>query len=257
MSDQLILCDNVSLTLPVRNTKPNYAAKAIASAFTGGILKGNSRSASISALSNITLEIKEGERIALIGHNGAGKTTFLRLISGIFAPTEGNLFIKKYATPLIDKSFIIDPDLTGYEVCTAHYLKSWGSKSFLKRKNEGGSHYDLFLKDILDFSELGEFMSTPVSSYSDGMKTRLMFALITSFSHPLLAMDEGIAAGDRFFMDRANKRFEEFLSETSTLILASHDEALLRRFTKRGIVFEKGRCIFDGSLSDALEFYGS
>ena len=99
-------------------------------------------------------------------------------------------------------------------------------------------------------------MSTPVSSYSDGMKTRLMFALITSFSHPLLAMDEGIAAGDRFFMDRANKRFEEF-SETSTLILASHDEALLRRFTKRGIVFEKGRCIFDGSLSDALEFYGS
>ena len=95
MSDQLILCDNVSLTLPVRNTKPNYAAKAIASAFTGGILKGNSRSASISALSNITLEIKEGrERDALIGHNGAGKTSFLRLISGIFAPTEGNLFIK-------------------------------------------------------------------------------------------------------------------------------------------------------------------
>ena len=253
MYNELILCNDVSLSLPVRSTRSRYAAKAVASAFTGGVLKGNDRLARVSALSNVTLSIKEGERIALIGHNGAGKSTFLRLISGIFTPTSGNMYVKQFATPLIDKSFIIDADLTGYEVCTAHYLKINGTLAFLKGSQN--ISFDDFLKDILEFSELGDFMSTPVSSYSDGMKTRLMFALITSFPHKLLAMDEGIAAGDRFFMDKANKRFEEFLAYTSTLILASHDEALLKRFTTRGIVFEKGRCLFDGSLEEALNFY--
>lgn len=255
MKDDLILCNDVSLSLPVRSTRSRYAAKAVASAFTGGVLKGNDRLANVSALSNVTLSIKEGERIALIGHNGAGKSTFLRLISGIFTPTSGSMYVKNYATPLIDKSFIIDADLTGYEVCTAHYLKINGTSAFFKGANDNS--YENFLKDIFEFSELGEFMGTPVSSYSDGMKTRLMFALITSFPHKLLAMDEGIAAGDRFFMDKANKRFEEFLASTSTLILASHDEALLKRFTSRGVVFEKGRCVFDGKLNDALNFYHS
>lgn len=253
MKDDLILCNDVSLSLPVRSTRSRYAAKAVASAFTGGVLKGNDRLANVSALSNVTLSIKEGERIALIGHNGAGKSTFLRLISGIFTPTSGSMYVKDFATPLIDKSFIIDADLTGYEVCTAHYLKINGTSAFFKGTNDNS--YENFLKDIFEFSELGEFMGTPVSSYSDGMKTRLMFALITSFPHKLLAMDEGIAAGDRFFMDKANKRFEDFLASTSTLILASHDEALLNRFTSRGVVFEKGRCVFDGKLKDALNFY--
>ena len=253
MKDDLILCNDVSLSLPVRSTRSRYAAKAMASAFTGGVLKGNDRLANVSALSNVTLSIKEGERIALIGHNGAGKSTFLRLISGIFTPTSGRMYIKNFATPLIDKSFIIDPDLTGYEVCTAHYLKINGTSAFFRSSKD--KSYENFLKDIFEFSELGEFMGTPVSSYSDGMKTRLMFALITSFPHKLLAMDEGIAAGDRFFMDKANKRFEEFLASTSTLILASHDEALLKRFTSRGVVFEKGRSVFDGKLEDALNFY--
>ena len=253
MKEDLILCNDVSLSLPVRSTRSRYAAKAMVSAFTGGVLKGNHRLAKVSAISNLTLSIKEGERIALIGHNGAGKSTFLRLISGIFTPSSGNMYVKSFATPLIDKSFIIDADLTGFEVCTAHYLKVNGTSAFLKGSKN--NDYDDFLKDIFEFSELGEFMGTPVSSYSDGMKTRLMFALITSFPHKLLAMDEGIAAGDRFFMDKANKRFEKFLAYTSTLILASHDEALLKRFTSRGIVFEKGRCVFDGKLVDALDYY--
>ena len=114
-----------------------------------------------------------------------------------------------------------------------------------------------FIKSIEEFSELGDFLSTPISTYSEGMKTRLTFALITSFSHPLLAMDEGIATGDRFFMDKAIQRFDKFLESSSTLILASHDEKLLKRFTKRGVVLQKGTCVFDGKLSDALKFYRS
>ena len=104
----------------------------------------------IETLKNINIKINEGDRIAIVGHNGAGKTTFLRLISGIFAPSSGTFLARRYATPLIDKSFIIDLDLTGYEVCTAHYLKSKGSNAFFKRIKGEDDTYQRFLKDVID-----------------------------------------------------------------------------------------------------------
>lgn len=241
-----IICKNVTLQLPVRTSRRRSAARSVASAFTGGILQGNQRVTTIKALSDVTVTIKSGEKVALIGHNGAGKSTFLRLSSGIFVPTSGQIIMPQPATPLIDKSFIVDTDLTGFEVCRAHYLKNNGSKNL---------PYASFLDDVLSFTELGEFLSAAVSSYSDGMRTRLMFALITAFPHAVLAMDEGIAAGDRFFIDKASNRFDDFLTRSSTLLIASHDESLLQRFTTRGIVFEKGAIVFDGPLSDALSYY--
>lgn len=241
----VISCRNVSLDLPVRSTRPSYAIKSIKSAITGGVLKGKNRNTFIRSLNCINLDIREGERIALIGPNGAGKSTFIRLISGIFAPTSGKIKLTNFATPLIDKSFFIDLDLSGYDACKA---------SFLRYSNKGDSFKE-FIKNIEEFSELGEFLSTPVSTYSEGMRTRLMFALTTSFVHPLLAMDEGIATGDRFFIKKALSKFEDFLKSSSTLILASHDDQLLKRFTERGIVFKKGMCVFDGKLEKALDFY--
>ena len=246
MSKKIIIsCKNIQLNLPVKASRPRYALKDFASSITGGNLKGNKTQTYIQALNKLNLEVKEGERIALIGPNGSGKTTLIRLLSGIFSPTSGSLTLKQYAMPLIDKSFFIDLDLSGYDACKAQYLRY----AFKDLK------FNDFIKNIEEFSELGDFLSTPISTYSEGMKTRLMFALITSFSHPLLAMDEGIATGDRFFIDKAIKRFDKFLKSSSTLILASHDEKLLRRFTKRGIVLQKGTCIFDGKLSEALKFY--
>ena len=241
----LVSCENVGIDLPVKATRPSYAVKAFASAFTGGTLKGNDRSAYVRALSGLNLEIKEGERIALIGPNGSGKSTFIRLLSGIFAPSHGIMKIKKYAMPLIDKSFFIDLDLTGYDACQAQFL----------RHSRNGESFKEFIRKIENFTELGDFLSTPVSTYSEGMRTRLMFALTTSFIHPLLAMDEGIATGDRFFIKKALHRFEEFLKSSSTLILASHDNNLLRRFTNRGIVLKKGQIIFDSDIEDSLNFY--
>ena len=245
MNNIIVSCEEVGIDLPVKATKPSYAVKAFASAFTGGTLKGNDRSAYVRALSGLNLEIREGERIALIGPNGSGKSTFIRLLSGIFAPTSGSMKIKKYATPLIDKSFFIDLDLTGYDACQAQFL----------RYSQKGDSFKKFISSIETFTELGDFLSTPISTFSEGMRTRLMFALTTHFVHPLLAMDEGIATGDRFFINKALNRFEEFLKSSSTLILASHDNNLLKRFTKRGIVLKKGKLIFDSDIEDALNFY--
>ena len=248
MSKKIIIsCENIQLNLPVKTSRPSYALKDFASSITGGNLKKDKSQTYIQALSNLNLEIKEGERIALIGPNGAGKTTLIRLLSGIFSPSSGKLTCKQYAMPLIDKSFFIDLDLSGYDACKAQFLR-YAPKNML---------FSDFIRSIEKFSELGDFLSTPISTYSAGMKTRLMFALITSFSHPILAMDEGIATGDRFFIEKAIKRFETFLASSSTLILASHDEKLLKRFTNRGLVLQKGTCIFDGKLEEALEFYSN
>lgn len=248
MSKKIIIsCENIQLNLPVKTSRPSYALKDFASSITGGNLKKNKSQTYIQALSNLNLEIKEGERIALIGPNGAGKTTLIRLLSGIFSPSSGKFTCKQYAMPLIDKSFFIDLDLSGYDACKAQFLR-YAPKDML---------FSDFIRSIEKFSELGDFLSTPISTYSAGMKTRLMFALITSFSHPILAMDEGIATGDRFFIEKAIKRFETFLASSSTLILASHDEKLLKRFTNRGLVLQKGTCIFDGKLEEALEFYSN
>ena len=241
----IISCKNVALDLPVKASRPTYALKSFASSITGGSFKKDKKQTYIQALKNLTLKISEGERVALIGPNGAGKTSFIRLISGIFYPTSGTLKLKKYAMPLIDKSFFIDLDLSGYDACKAQFLR-YAPKDI---------KFSEFINSIEEFSELGDFLSTPISTYSEGMKTRLIFALITSFSHPLLAMDEGIATGDRFFINKAIKRFDKFLESTSTLILASHDEELLKRFTQRGIVLQKGTCIFDGNLDESLDFY--
>ena len=245
MGKILVSFKNVGIDLPVKSNRPSYAVKAFASAFTGGNLKGNDRSAYVRALSKLNLDIKEGERIALIGPNGSGKSTLIRLLSGIFAPTHGTMKIKKYAMPLIDKSFFIDLDLTGYDACKAQFL----------RHSRKGDSFKEFIINIENFTELGDFLSTPVSTYSEGMRTRLMFALTTSFTHSLLAMDEGIATGDRFFINKALKRFEDFLQSSSTLILASHDNNLLKRFTQRGIVLKKGEVIFDSDIEDSLNFY--
>ena len=112
MSKKVIIsCKNIQLNLPVKASRPSYALKDFASSMTGGNLKKKKTQTYIQALNKLNLEVKEGERIALIGPNGSGKTTLIRLLSGIFSPTSGSLILKQYAMPLIDKSFFIDLDL--------------------------------------------------------------------------------------------------------------------------------------------------
>ena len=112
-----------------------------------------------------------------------------------------------------------------------------------------------YLSEIVEFSELGDFIHLPMKGYSEGMAARLLFALLTSGSHDCLALDEGFGAGDARFFERAKTRLEQFITAAGTLILASHSEDLLRRFCRRGLVFNQGQIIFDGPLVDSLSFY--
>jgi ABC-type polysaccharide/polyol phosphate transport system ATPase subunit len=236
---------DVWLRIPVSSRETRTLKKALIRSVTGGSLKKTSGGAEIEALRGVSCTIHNGERVALIGHNGAGKSTFLRVISGIYLATAGLFRANSPVYPMIQKSFITGPDLSGLQAAKGHYL--------LRHGNLRG--FDNFLEEIVNFSELGDFIHLPMKGYSEGMSARLLFALLTSGRHECLALDEGFGAGDARFFERAQARLTEFINAAGTLVLASHSDALLKQFCKRGLVFNKGQIIFDGTLDESLSYY--
>jgi len=187
----------------------------------------------------------KGERVGLIGHNGSGKSSFLKLISGIYHPTNGriNVLVKVY--PMIQKTFLTSSELSGIDACKAHYLL----------KNHSLHGFENFLDEIIEFSGLGSYISLPIKTYSEGMSARLIFSILTSTPHECLAIDEGFGTGDSDFCDRAEERMKQFMESAATLFLASHSEELLKQFCNRGIVFSHGSVAYDGPLDAALNYY--
>ena len=197
------------------------------------------------ALSNITLKLDKGSRTALIGHNGAGKSTLLRLASGIISHTSGTC--KKYTRfePLIDRSFLVDDELDARAASEAYYLLKTG-------KLRG---FEIYLRDILKFANLEKFERYPIKTYSEGMRTRLQFALLTSFPSEALALDETLGAGDAAFIEKAQIRFRNFLESSATLLFASHSEDLLKEFCDRAIVLNNGNIVYQGHIDESLDYY--
>jgi ABC-type polysaccharide/polyol phosphate transport system ATPase subunit len=236
---------DVSLRIPVNTHEVRTLKKALIRSVTGGAISKTDKGTEVEALRGVTCTINHGERVALIGHNGAGKSTFLRLISGIYMPTSGVLRASCTVFPMIQKNFITGPELSGLQAVKGHYLLLHGHLRGFKD----------YLHEIVDFSELGDFIHHPMKGYSEGMSARLLFALLTSGSHDCLALDEGFGAGDARFFERAQRRLGEFINAAGTLILASHSDVLLQQFCHRGLVFNKGQIVFDGNLTPALAFY--
>tara|TARA_B100000579_G_scaffold318257_1_gene267781 strand:- start:2935 stop:4305 length:1371 start_codon:yes stop_codon:yes gene_type:complete len=241
---------DISLSIPInyienRSFTKKFANKVIN--FTGGKLDQSNNKTNIIALNKINLTIMKGERIGLIGHNGSGKSSFLRLISGIYLPTSGHIKVLVNVYPMLQKTFLTSSELSGIDACKAHYLL----------KNHCLEGFEYFLNEIIDFSGLGSYISLPVKTYSEGMSARLIFSILTSSPHECLAIDEGFGTGDADFCDRAEARMKQFMESASTLFLASHSEELLRQFCNRGIVFRHGSIVFDGPLDDALNYYNT
>ena len=248
LTNKIVLkCENVCLDIPVISKTELTFKKQFMRSITGAQVSSKKGTTTIKALSNLNLTIYSGQRIALIGHNGSGKSSFIRLISGIYTPTSGIFKSSTNIYPLLHKSFMVSPSLTGIDAAKAHYL--------LIKNNY--KNFDLFLEDVKNFSGLGDFMSLPITTYSDGMAARLMFSLLTYHSHEFLALDEGIGTGDAAFYNKANARLTEFIEKSGTLVFASHSIELLKKFCTRGLVFSEGTIVYDGQLEDAIEYYDS
>lgn len=246
-SDPLVILDRVALDIPVQAVGGHSLPSALVNGLTGGMLRrGRHGGAVIRALGDLSFQIQRGERVALLGHNGAGKSTLLRLLADVYAPSAGRIERYGQIVPLINKSFWVDTDLTGWHAARAQYLFNANT---LKGFRE-------FFDELVEFTGLADFIHMPIRTYSDGMRTRLQFGLLTSFRHEALALDEGIGAGDQWFISRARDRLAQFLGQAGTLILASHSNELLAQFCHRGLVLQHGQLVFDGSLEEAFAIYG-
>ena len=236
---------SASLDIPLFHSANRTLKSSFINSLTGGKFKKIKNITYINALNNLNIKFLEGERVGLIGHNGAGKTTFLRLISGIYSLSKGTIKRRTKIYPMIHKSLLTSEELSGIKAMKAHYL--------LINQNLKG--FEDFCGKVVNFSGLGEYIYLPLKTYSQGMLSRLQFAILTGCSHECLALDEGFATGDIDFQKKAYNRLTEFISNSGTLFLASHSNELLLRFCKRGLVFEKGTIAFDGPIEKALNFY--
>ena len=246
--DKIVLqAKNISLEIPIITKSDLSFKRSFVRSITGGKVAKKNGLTVIKALSNLNLTIHSGERIGILGHNGAGKSSFIRLVSGIYEHTSGTLKCPVKAYPMLQKSFIVSDSLTGIDEAKARYLLL----------NNNLKKFNFFLDDITNFSGLGDYISLPIKTYSSGMCARLIFALLTYDSHEFLALDEDIGTGDASFYNKAEKRLTNFINKASTLIIASHSSELLEKFCERGLVFSKGNIIYDGKLKDALNFYDS
>ncbi len=245
---KIISLNNVSLDIPVFNANGRSLTSRFLQAATGGRLDSDPHGKVIvRALENITFEIGTGERVALVGHNGAGKSTLLRLISGIYSPTFGQVKVEGQVGSLIDVSLGINPEATGRENIFIRGALLGLSKSQIE---------DAYA-EIVEFSELGEFIEMPVRTYSSGMHLRLAFSVSTVVRPEILVMDEWLSVGDESFTAKAEGRLTSLVDSTKVLVLASHSRELIEKTCTRAIWLEHGRILQDGPAPLVLnEYFG-
>ena len=197
------------------------------------------------ALRNINFEIKAGEAVGLMGANGQGKSTLLRLIAGVLLPDEGSVTVNGGVAPLIELTGGLKSDLTARDnialVAGLHGL----SRSEVRKRFD----------NIVEFAEIGDFLDTPVRHFSSGMKIRLGFSIVTSIDEPIILVDEALAVGDAAFKEKCYIRMKDLLNQGKTLFLVSHKEKDLKEFCTRGLYLKNGTLAVDGTLSQALSAY--
>lgn len=241
-----IVFDKVCVDFPIYNASARSLKKRLFQVATGGQISANSSGrVIIRALEDLTLTIKDGDRVGLLGHNGAGKSTFLRLLSGVYEPSSGRAEIKGEIGSLIDVSFGIDPEASGRENIYLRGALLGLTRADIKAK----------LDEIIDFSELGDFIDMPVRTYSSGMHLRLAFSVSTIIRPEILLMDEWLSVGDEGFRVRAEARMNELVESTHILVIASHSRELVRDTCNRAIWLEHGKVKMDGTPEEVTQAY--
>jgi len=199
----------------------------------------------VHALKNVSLEINPGERVGLLGHNGAGKSTFLKMLAGLYPISSGTLNVAGTVRSLFDLSLGFEPDASGRENILYRGLLLGLSPRFMREIED----------EVVEFADLGKFIDYPIKTYSAGMQVRLAFAISTAVGGDILLLDEVIGAGDANFMTKAKQRILTLIERSEILVLASHDTSALEAICERGLVFHHGQVVFDGGITLCIKEY--
>ena len=199
------------------------------------------------ALQDLSFSLDEGDRLGLVGANGAGKTTLLRTLAGIIYPRSGVVRIQGKVQSMMEMGLGVNGDATGRENIRLRLLAE--GMSWRQADAAAGA--------IEDYSELEDYLDLPVETYSRGMQLRLSFSIITSMGADILVMDEWVGAGDAAFRDKAAKRMDEMVADAGIVVLASHNNALLKRTCNKGLWLEHGQARAFGAIDDVIDQYAN
>ena len=240
--------DNVSVSFPIYQGGSRSLKKSLLFRGSGGQLASDaSHRVTVEALRNVSLEFGTGDRVALIGSNGAGKTTLLRVMAGIYEPVIGVVKSRGRISPMFDIALGIDGEISGYDNIRLRGLILGLSASEIEER----------MADIVEFTELGDYLDIPVRTYSSGMMTRLTFAVATCFAPEILLMDEWIVAGDAGFLAKAQHRIKSFVERAGILVLASHSSDICRQWCNKAVWMERGEIKMHGEIEMVLDCYNS
>ena len=229
--------------LGVRFRRNRRGRRSIKDLFAGA--RRRTRPGEFWALRDVTFAVEPGESIGVVGRNGQGKSTLLRLVAGVLLPDEGSVIVNGGVAPLIEITGGFVGDLTVRENVRLTAGLHGMSRAEVARRYDG----------IIAFAELAGFEDTPYKHLSNGMKVRLAFSVVSQLDEPILLVDEVLAVGDKAFRDKCYKRIDELLAEGRTLFFVSHNERDLRRFCTRGLYLDKGALVLDGPITDVLDRY--
>lgn len=192
------------------------------------------------ALQNITFDIKKGEVLGIVGLNGSGKSTLLKIIAGIYKPTQGSVTVHGNIAPLIELGAGFDMELTARENILLNGLVLGYTKQYINEKFD----------EIVEFSEIGEFIDVPMKNYSTGMVARIAFSIATCTQPDILIADEILSVGDAPFQEKCEKRINDMMIAGTTVIFVSHSIEQVKRICNRCILLEKGEMV---AIGDTLE----
>ena len=244
MSVPLINLQNVTVDIPIFNSQGRSLKKAMMGFATGGrIGLTEAGKVTIRSLDNVNLNISANERIGLVGHNGAGKTTLLRVLGKVYEPTSGKATIHGKVGSLIDISLGIDSEASGIENIYLRAALLGIPKQKVKEQ----------LDNIVEFTQLGDFIRMPVRTYSSGMHLRLAFAVSTMIEPDILLMDEWLSVGDAEFQNKAEERLNHLIERSNILVIASHSRQLIERCCTRVIWMEHGKVKLDGPPKEVCQ----
>jgi len=210
------------------------------------LVKGSLHFKEFLALKDINFEVKQGESWGIVGSNGAGKSTLLKLICGIIASNTGSVTINGSISPMLELGAGFDPELTAGENIYLEGALLGHSKAFMQE------HYD----EIVEFSELADFLDMPIKNYSSGMMARMAFSVATVVKPKILIVDEVLAVGDAAFQRKCEARIHEMLKSATTMLLVSHDSGMIERLCDNALWLRKGEAVMTGSAKEVCAAYG-
>ena len=213
--------------------------------YVGGSIGFEGKNLEVRALDDVSFDVNLSERVGIIGHNGAGKSTLLRLVAGIFEPTTGEVITQGKIITLLNLNEGLSNESSGREfIETRGFLLGLDASERLE-----------LIENVVEFSELGDYIDLPIRVYSTGMLVRLSFGIITAVQSDILLFDELIGAGDAAFQQKASERLAEFIEQSKIMFVATHNTEILKKWCTRCLLINHGKLIFDGPVMETLEYF--